>query len=188
MRTLIAAALTVYGSGLFAGDGKTLPDSVKKEAKFELSFGQSLIFVSYDLAVRIRNSTDVVLPTSSILFFTELRPFKKVRFPVFFNLPTEAKQFLVSGQLVYERASPTFGTGITYNPFHWDINKRTALEFELGPLASFLIKKSGSLQFAPVGAGRLRILRDKDFVMYIGTSYSIGINAWGLLYGTGFFF
>jgi len=34
-------------------------------------------------------------------------------------------------------------------------------------------------------AARLRIMRGENFVMYIGTSYSFGINTWGVLYGTG---
>jgi hypothetical protein len=56
---------------------------------------------------------------------------------------------------------------------------------EAGPLISCLIDTKKSVRFAPILAARIKILRGENFIMYLGTSYSIGINAMGLLYGTG---
>lgn len=160
----------------------------KKNTRLELSFGNSQIFVSDSQTVRIRNSNNIVLATHAMLFFAEFRPTKKIRFPIFFNLPTESKQFLVNGVLVYERASPTLGFGVQYNCVHLNMNDRSAFEFDAGPNISFLLEKSGTIRYAPIFAGRIRLLRDKNLVMYMGSSYSLGLNAFGLFYGTGFFF
>lgn len=187
--TALAFLCSSFFTSSFAGEEKKAPaDSIKEHSRFELSFGQSLIFVSYDKTVKIRDSANVVIPTSSMLFFAEARPFKRLRIPFFFNLPTESKQYLVNGQLVYVKASPTFGTGIQYSFLRFSIDSRSKFDFAAGPLASFLLSQNDRLRFAPVLAGRLRVVRDTDFVMYLGTSYSLGINAWGILYGTGFFF
>lgn len=163
-------------------------DTLKKNQLFELSFGQSLLFISNSKLLDIRNKEAVVIPTSSILFFVEFRPQKKIRIPLFFNLPTETKQFLINNQLINERASPTFGAGIEYKFFQVKIDSESSLDFESGLLASFLISNRNVLKVVPVIAGRIRIMRGENFVLYIGSTYSIGIDTWGILYGTGTIF
>lgn len=163
-------------------------DSLERAKLFEISFGRSLLFISNSKVVDFRNSNAAVVPTTSILLLAEFRPEKKLRLPVFFNLATETKQFLVNGELINEKTSPTFGAGIQYRPIAWDIDKKTRLEFELGPLASFLITPSGKILVAPVMAGRVRLWKGESVSMYVGTSYSFGIDCWGLLYGTGTIF
>ena len=75
---------------------------------FELSFGQSTLFISNDQVATIKNDFNVVIPTNSMLFFAEFRPFKRIKIPIVFNLPTESKQFIIDGKLVSEKASPYF--------------------------------------------------------------------------------
>jgi len=161
----------------------------KPEKKyFELSFGSTLLFISNSKLEEIKKNAAVIVPTSALLFFAELRPIKKIKIPIFFNFPTETKQFLVNGQLVNERASPTFGIGVEFRIFKLPINKRSSVELEIGPLASFLQDTRSSIRFAPVAAGRFRFIKNDDFVIYLGSSYSVGINAVGLLFGTGYIF
>ena len=55
-------------------------DSIKKKkAKrlFELSLGQTLLFISDSKLEKIKNTTAVIVPTSAKLFFAEFRPVKK---------------------------------------------------------------------------------------------------------------
>ncbi|MES2590241.1 MAG: hypothetical protein V4608_00060 [Bacteroidota bacterium] len=167
---------------------KSQTDSLRTNQTFELSMGQSMLFISNSKLLNIRKKEAVVIPTSAILFFVEFRPQKKLRIPVFFNLPTETKQFLLNGQLVNERASPTFGFGVEYKVFQIKIDSKSRLDFEIGPLASFLMNNRNVIRVVPLIAGRIRVMRGENFVMYIGTSYSVGINSWGILYGTGTIF
>lgn len=161
-------------------------DTLKKRlGHFELSFGQSLLFISNTKLADIRNQASIIVPTNSFLFFVEFRPDKIAKIPVFFNLPTETKQYLVNGQIINERASPTFGTGVVFRAFKLKIDDRSSLDFEVGPLASLIFDNRNNISLAPVVAGRFRIRRGENFVMYFGLSYSVGINALGLLYGTG---
>lgn len=160
-------------------------DTIPKNKLFELSFGNSVLFIPDSKLIDFNQNEAVVLPTKSILFFTEFRPDKFLRIPIFFNLPTETKEFLVNNVLISERASPTFGTGLEFRLLKLNVLGNTKIDIEAGPLASFIFDKNGKIRMAPVFAGRVRVMRGENFVMYIGCSYSLGINALGLLYGTG---
>jgi hypothetical protein len=173
-----------YSLNVFA----TEKDSTKKEQKFELSFGQSLLFISSSQLANIRNRVDIVVPTNAILIFTEFRPLKKIRIPVFINIATETKQFLINGVLTNEKASPTFGTGLTYSLFSFSIGDESRINFEIGPMASFIFDRFNQIRVAPIIASRFRIMRGDYFSMYFGFSYSFGIDAFGILYGTGSLF
>lgn len=164
-------------------------DSLKKEKRyFELSLGNSLLFISNSRLQEIRTNAAVVVPTNALLVFAEFLPHKKMRIPVFVNLPKESKQFIINNTLVSERASPTFGFGLEFQLFKIPIGKKSRVEFELGPLASFLWNQNNVIKFAPLLAGRFRFLKNQDFVLYFGSSYSIGVNAVGVLFGTGYIF
>lgn len=163
-------------------------DTTKARQHFELSFGQSLLFISSGQQTAIFNSTNVVVPTSAILFLAEFRPQKKLRIPVFVNIATETKQYVINNQIVNERASPTVGAGVQFKVFKFKIDDKSKFEMEMGPLASVLFGKKGDVRVAPIVAGRFKVLRGDNFVMYFGGSYSFGINALGILYGTGTLF
>ena len=163
-------------------------DSLKKNQHFELSFGQSLQFISSSKLNQIHTEKSVVVPTSSMLFFAQFRPQKIIRIPVFFNLPTESKQFLVNGELLNEKSSPTLGAGLQFKLFQIKIDEKSKIECEIGPLASLIFTTNKSVLISPIIAGRIRVMRGENFVMYFGASYSFGVNAFGLLYGTGTIF
>lgn len=165
------------------------PDTTQKNRQFfELSLGQTVLFISDSKLEEIKNEEAIIAPTNARLFFAELRPDKIIRIPIFFNLPTQSKQYIVDGELISERASPTFGTGLEFRCFRLPIGKKSSVEFEAGPLASFLFDKNKSIRFAPIAAGRFRFLKNEDFVLYMGSSYSFGINAVGILFGIGYVF
>lgn len=176
---------------LFAANGKNPSDTSKTNLpnkKFELSFGNSVLFISADKQDTIYQRGGLVVPTSALLFLSEFRPSKKLRIPAFVNLPTESKQFLVDGQLVNEKANITFGSGFEYKIGQIKISDDARMEFEAGPLASCIVGRGWKFRLAPVIAGRMRIVKSQNFVMYFGSSYSFGINAIGILYGTGYLF
>jgi len=163
-------------------------DTLKFLPHFEISFGQSLLFISDANLNSIQNHASVIVPTSAYLFFIEFRPEKTLKIPVFLNIPTESKQYIINGQLVNKRASPTFGAGLEFNILKRNIDSRSTVNFEIGPLASFIFNTKNDIRMVPIIAGRLRLKRGENFVMYAGCSYSFGINALGLLYGTGTIF
>ena len=166
-------------------------DTIKKKKVkrlFELSLGQTILFISDSKLEEIKSKSAVSVPTNARLFFAEFRPVKRMKIPVFFNLPTQTKQFIVDGNLVSERASPTFGTGLQFRIFKFRLGEKSAIELEMGPLASFLLNENNVLRFAPVGAGRFRFIKNEDFVIYFGSSYSLGINSLGVLFGIGYVF
>ncbi len=162
-------------------------DTLKKKQHFELSFGQSLLFISESQLVNARNKEAVILPTSAILFFANLRPQKKISIPLFFNIPTETKQFLdTSGKLINEKANPTYGFGLEFKLFQILLDETSNLEFRISPLASFTTDKKNRIRGPiPILAARIRLMKGENFTMYIGGSYSFLINSWGILYGTG---
>ncbi len=187
MKTVTLILIAMCGLRASALHASVL-DSLGKKQHFELSFGQSLLFISNSKQVNIHQQAAIVIPTSAILFFAEFRPQKLVRIPVFLNVATESKQFLVNGALVNERASPTLGTGLMIRALKIKIDSTSRIELEAGPLVGTFLDNNNKVLASPILAGRFRICRGENFVMYIGASYSLGINAFGLLYGTGTIF
>ncbi|MBL4706219.1 MAG: hypothetical protein JKY54_16955 [Flavobacteriales bacterium] len=182
--TLLLLTLVLIGN-LSIGQS----DSTKTDKKyFELSFGQSILFIPDERVQEIINSESIIIPTSSILFFAEIRPLKKLRFPVYVNLPTESKQFLIDSVVVNQKANTTAGFGVQYECFRLSISKVSRAEIELGVLSNMLISKANQFRIVPLLAGRVRLVKNDNFVMYIGSSYSFGVKSWGLIYGTGFIF
>lgn len=164
-------------------------DTLRHNPLFELSFGQNLLFLSKSRQTTILNNLDLVVPTSAVLFFAVLRPEKKWKFPVFFNLPTESAQFLQpNGTIRYQRSTPSFGTGIELRMLKFDIRENIRFELEAGPLLAFVTDFQNEFLPAPLLASRLRLKSGDNFVMYLGGSYTIGLDAFGLFYGTGFNF
>ncbi len=172
----------------------TAADTSKPRKQFfELSFGSTMLFISNSDIQQIKDAAKLTIPTNTMLFFAEFRPQKKTRIPVFLNIPTESKQFIVTDSfgkqsLVNEKASITLGTGFQYRPFQVTLYGDTKLEFEMGPLVSAGFDNDKKLFIAPLVAGRLMVKKGSDFVMYFGGSYAFGVNSIGILYGTGTIF
>lgn len=164
---------------------KAWNDSTNRHNHFELSFGQNLLFISNSQQNQILSEESLVIPTNSVLFFSEFRPQKVLRIPVFLNIATESKQYLVNGELVNEKANPTVGTGLVFKLLDYKLDEKSKLELEAGALGSIIFDKKNNVRVAPVLAMRVKICRGENFVMYIGGNYSIGVNAFGLMYGTG---
>lgn len=172
----------------------TAADTSKPRKQFfELSFGSTMLFISNSDIQQIKDAAKLTIPTNTMLFFAEFRPQMKTRIPVFLNIPTESKQFIVTDSfgkqsLVNEKASITLGTGFQYRPFQVTLYGDTKLEFEMGPLVSAGFDNDKKLFIAPLVAGRLMVKKGSDFVMYFGGSYAFGVNSIGILYGTGTIF
>ncbi|MFK8006337.1 MAG: hypothetical protein AB8H03_08205 [Saprospiraceae bacterium] len=163
-------------------------DSTSQKRRFELSFGSNILFIPQSKLIDYREEEALIIPTSSVLLFGELRPDHRMRIPLFFNLPIETKQFLVNNQLISERASPALGAGLQFRLFNIGIDEKSKVEFELGPLVSLLFDKKSNPKVSPLLAGRFRLQQNDHFVMFIGTSFNIGINVFGLFFGTGVLF
>ncbi|MFN5417795.1 MAG: hypothetical protein ACK5B9_12125 [Flavobacteriia bacterium] len=164
---------------------KSFKDSTNKHNHFELSFGQNLLFISESKKTDVYNEEAIILPTSSVLFFSEFRPQKVMRIPVFLNIATESKQYIVNGQLKNEKANPTIGAGLVFKMLQYNMDAKSKVELELGGLGSVIFAENKNVRVAPILAMRLKICRGENFVMYLGGNYSFGVKAFGLMYGTG---
>jgi len=159
-----------------------------RKGHFEFSFGQSLLFISNSDQTDLLTKSAIVIPTSSILLFAEFRTLNKVKIPVFCNIPVGAKQFIVDNQIKSEQASVSFGAGVQFRIFNFEIVSKSNMEMELGPMFSLGKDQNGNMWAAPFLAARLRIRKGENFVMYLGTTYAFGVNTAGLIYGTGTIF
>lgn len=157
-------------------------------SSFELSFGQSTLFISNKKHNSIKSNFNIVIPTSSMLFFIEFRPLKKIKIPIALNLPTESKQYLVNGKLINEKAFPTLATGTEIKAFDFKIPFKAKIEINLGMLGSIIMRNNYQITFAPLITNRFSIIKNNSFIMYLGGSYSVGINTFGMFYGTGYVF
>jgi hypothetical protein len=179
---------------LFLSDNQRLlaqsrADSLDRNPLFELSFGQNLLFLSKSRQMTLLNKFDLVVPTTAVLFFAVFRPEKKWKVPVFFNLPVESTQFIQpDGSVRYQRSTPSFGSGIEFRLLKFDIREKIKFDMEAGPLLAFVTDFRNEFVPAPLITTRMRLRSDDNFVMYLGGSYTVGLDAFGLFYGTGFNF
>lgn len=176
---------------LFLASDVTAQDTAQTKGRkghFELSFGQSILFISNSDQVNLLTKSAVVVPTSSVLLFAEFRTLSKIKIPIFCNIPVTAKQFIINNQIVNEQASASFGTGLQFKIFEYEVLSKAIMEMEFGPMLSVGSDQKGDLWAAPFLAGRIRVRKGENFVMYIGASYAMGLNTFGLLYGTGTIF
>jgi len=171
---------------LFSLNIKGQKDSIP--SNFELSFGQSTLFISHGDATQLKKDLNLIVPTNSMLFFAEFRPFNKIKIPIFLNLPTESKQFIENGVLISQRASSTLGAGLEFKLIDFKIPYNSKIEIDIASLGSLLFRENKQLVFAPLITSRIKIIKDSSFIMYLGSSYSLGVNTWGLFYGTGYIF
>ena len=74
----------------------TTDTSKPRKQLFELSFGSTMLFISNSDIQKIQDAAKLTIPTNTMLFFAEFRPQMKTRIPVFLNIPTESKQFIVT--------------------------------------------------------------------------------------------
>ncbi len=185
MRNLFLLLLVIFFSqNIFA----QTQDSTAQKRRFELSFGSNILFIPQSKLIDYREEEALIIPTSSVLLFGELRPDHRLRIPLFFNLPIETKQFLINNQLISERASPALGAGLQFKIFSIGIAEKSKVEFEMGPLVSLLFDKNSNPRVSPLVAGRFRLQQNEHFIMFIGTSFNLGINVFGLFFGTGVLF
>ena len=83
---------------------------------------------------------------------------------------------------------PTLATGAEFKIFDFNIPFDAQVEMDIGTLGSVIFRENYELALAPLITNRIRIIKDKSFIMYLGASYSMGVNTWGMFYGTGYIF
>ncbi|MEM1324633.1 MAG: hypothetical protein AAGI23_01705 [Bacteroidota bacterium] len=183
LHLFLLACLLIYAASTSAQSQDTI--SAINNRLFELSFGQKILFISDSKVTEIRQDEAIVVPTSSVLLFAQFRPDKKLRIPVFFNLPIESKEFLVDGEIISERASPSLGTGLEYGLFEIPISNVAKLEFEVGYIYSVLFDENRKMRSSQLLLSRIRLQKGENLIMFLGGSYSLDVDSYGILFGTG---
>jgi hypothetical protein len=110
---------------------------------------------------------------------------------VVFNLPTSSnKRFTEEGLLVESQTPPSLMLGASYELLGYEISDKKSLGLDVGASVGHTITLNG--QFFPVGAFRLKFVKDEDSTMYAGVTTSPynpdGDLVWGLIYGMGYRF
>lgn len=75
-------------------------------------------------------------------FFSEFRPQKILRIPVFLNIATESKQYIVKGELKNEKANLTIGAGLVFKMMQYNLDAKSKIELELGGLGSVIFAEN----------------------------------------------
>jgi len=157
---------------------------------FELSFGNSVIFLDQSINGSSTSTGDVkkeTLPVASFLFFGELRASKHFGLAAAWVLPyTTVKR--VKGNSVSEKfVAPSVGAGITGIIYTFNILDNTYLEPECALLVLRTYKSTSSKGdfYYPAGVFRLNIARSTGLNLYLGISQAPAKNATALIYGIG---
>jgi hypothetical protein len=164
------------------------PDKPWRSYYFELSFGNSILFLDQGYT---DSSTSTVkhntLPVSSYLFLGEWRASERFCIAAAWNLPfTTVKR--VKGTAVSEKyVAPSYGVGLTFTIYSFKPTDTTAIEPEMAVLVFRTYKSTSSKGdfFFPIGVFKLNIARDSGFNIYIGVTQAPAKNTTAFVYGIG---
>jgi len=156
-----------------------------EELSFEVSFGQSMMFMNDTDRQDILDREKVAIPTSSALLLVDFIYSYKFSFPIFFNLPLTSQKFIVDGEETVESASPVFGFGLNYSLLQIDLKTNLTAILSSAILAGMAINKNKSYKVFPMIALELSLLKQDGFLMYLGVERTIGLDVIALFYGVG---
>lgn len=157
-------------------------DSDSKENLWEISFGNTQLFSGW------YNGEDSYLPTSSTTLILSYRVYGDFALWGVFNLPLVPNQKLTKdGELIRTKTPPALMFGASYEIVRFKFDKKRWIGIDTGlSVGRALVIES---RFFPVGATRLKVIKDKDTTYYIGLTTSPynsdGDLVFGLVYGAG---
>lgn len=163
----------------------TSATSHAEDNKWEVSIGSTQMFIgSYE-----KGSYPV--PTGSATFILSRRVYESFALWAVFNLPlTPNRRLTEEGLLVESVTPPSFLLGASYELVTHKISDTKSLGLDVGASVGHPITLEG--QFFPVGAFRLKFVKDKDSTIYAGVTTSPynpeGDLVWGVISGMGYRF
>jgi hypothetical protein len=149
---------------------------------WEVSFGTTQMFVGW----YEKGSSPV--PTASATLILSRRVFEDFALWAVFNLPlTPNKRVTEEGVLTDTQTPPTFMLGASYELISYTLGRHKSVGLDVGFSAGRPLTLEG--QVFPVGAMRVKLLRNEDSTIYVGVTTSPynpeGDLVWGIIYGMG---
>lgn len=156
-----------------------------EENNWEVSFGTTQMFIGW------YEKGSHPVPTSSATFILSRKVYESFALWAVFNLPlVPNKRVTEDGLLVETQTPPSFMLGASYELFKYKFKDEKSVGIDVGASVGHPITLDG--RFFPVGAFRLKYLKDEDSSMYLGLTTSPytpeGDLIWGLIYGMGYRF
>ena len=155
------------------------------ENNWEVSMGSTQMFIGW------YKKGSYPVPTSSATFILSRRVYKSFALWAVFNLPLAPnKRVTKDGLLVETQTPPTFMLGASYELVRYAFTDTKSVGLDVGASVGHPLTLEG--QLFPVGAFRLKFIKDKDSTMYAGVTTSPynpeGDLVWGLVSGMGYRF
>jgi hypothetical protein len=156
-----------------------------EENKWEVSLGTTQMFIGG------YKEGSIPVPTNSATFILSRKVYESFALWAVFNLPTSSnKRFTEEGFIEETQTPPSLMLGASYELLSYDLTDNKYLGLDVGASVGHTITLDG--QFFPVGAFRLKFVKDKDSTMYAGVTTSPytpeGDLVLGLIYGMGYRF
>ena len=157
----------------------------QEDAKFEFSFGQSLMFISDSDRAEVLENNNLVIPTSSALLLAEMFLTENWNAFLVMNLPLASQKFIIDGQETHEKANPSFLIGPSWTAYRTSLAERAGVEYQLGALLGASLAENKETTPLAVLAARVNLISKQNSTLYIGYSKTFGVNAATILYGVG---
>lgn len=156
-----------------------------EENNWEVSLGTTQMFIGW------YEKGSHPVPTASATFILSRKVYESFALWAVFNLPlVPNKRVTEEGLLEESQTPPSFMLGASYELLSYKFAKKKSVGLDVGASVGHPITLEG--QFFPVGAFRLKFVKDEDSTMYAGVTTSPynpeGDLVWGLIYGMGYRF
>ncbi len=172
--------LLVTGSAATAlGETSTeAPSEAPSETPvFEVTFGTTVLF--QPSAGDVSN-----IPVSSALLIYEHFLTPSLHLVGGLNLPMSSQSTVLPDGRTKESYAPASALlGLNFTAYEWRFRKSAQLELQVGALAGRVLAAEG--RYYPLLVGRVHVLKDQGFGLYVGTAYAFRVETMALVYGAG---
>lgn len=155
--------------------------------RFEFSFGSSQLYLFSDLEDASAAESRSVLPASAALLMGEYFFSEKVHGLLGFHLPTSTRKTVDdhTGAVSEDYVAPFLGVGPLWEPYAANFRTYARFGTQLSLLCGPVLRGGWDVLPAAVAGGRLHLASKNGTSLYLGTSWTVGVKAFALVYGMG---
>jgi len=154
--------------------------------RFEFNFGSSQLYLFGDLEDASGAERRSVLPASAALLTGEYFFDDELHGLVGIHLPTSTRKRVDSlGRVQEDYVAPFLGVGPLWVPYAADFRTYARFSVQASLLCGPVLRSGWDILPAAVLGSRLHLVSKNGTTLFLGGSWTVGVQAFALLYGVG---
>jgi len=181
VRILTFLAIVWAASAARAQGDRVLLDN----PRFEFSFGSSQLYLFDDMENASSAESRSVLPAGAALLMAEYIYSENMHALFSFHLPTSTRKQVVDGKVEEDYVAPYLGVGPLWVPYVADFRTYARFSIQTSLLCGPVLRGGLDILPAAVLGSRFHLVSKNGTALYLGGSWTVGVQAFALVYGVG---